>query len=92
MNVSLYQAAAAMNANARWQDMISENLSAGSTPGARSRDVVFSSVQAGPKFVIPSASTGINFTPGELKPTRNPLDFAVEGSGCRRLVAIFTFR
>ncbi len=81
MNVSLYQAAAAMNANARWQDMISENLAASSTPGARSRDVSFSSVQAGSKFVIPSASTGINFTPGELKSTGNPLDFGLEGKG-----------
>lgn len=81
MNVSLYQAAAAMNANARWQDMISENLAASSTPGARSRDVAFSSVQTGSKFVIPAANTGINFTPGELKSTGNPLDFALEGKG-----------
>ena len=28
MDVSLYQAAAAMNATARWQDLIAENLSA----------------------------------------------------------------
>ncbi|MFO1488103.1 MAG: flagellar hook-basal body protein [Verrucomicrobiota bacterium] len=81
MNVSLYQAAAAMNANARWQDMISENLASGSTIGARSRDVYFSSVPAGPQFVIPAPGTGINFTPGELKRTGNPLDFAIEGQG-----------
>ncbi len=81
MNVSLYQAAAAMNANARWQDLISQNLSAGSTPGARSRDVVFSSVQAGAKFVIPSANSSVNFQPGEIRPTNNPLDFALEGKG-----------
>src|SRR3954464_3122786 len=81
MNVSLYQAAAAMNANARWQDMISENLAASSTPGARSRDVSFSSVQSGSQFVIPSAGTSVNFQPGELKRTGNSLDFALEGKG-----------
>ncbi len=81
MNVSLYQAAAAMNANARWQDLISENLAAGSTPGARGRDVSFSSVQSSARFVIPAATTGIDFTPGVLKPTNNPLDFGLEGKG-----------
>ena len=81
MNVSLYQAAAAMNANTHWQDMITENLAVGSTPGARGREVSFSSVQAGSQFVIPAATTGIDFTPGEFKATGNPLDFALEGKG-----------
>src|ERR1700712_780934 len=81
MNVSLYQAAAGMNATARWQDMISENLAASSMPGGRSREVYISSAQAGSRFSIPAASIGINFEPGELKPTGNPLDFALEGKG-----------
>ena len=81
MNVSIYQAAAAMNASARWQDTISENLAASSVPGARSRDVSFSSVQSSSQFVIPSATTGVNFQPGEVKPTGNPFDFALEGKG-----------
>ena len=81
MNVSLYQAAAAMNANARWQDMISENLAASSISGGRGRDVSFSSVQAGSQFVIPAARTAVNFKPGELQPTNNPMDFALEGKG-----------
>ena len=70
-----------MNANARWQDLISENLGATAVPGSRARDVSFSSVQAGSQFVIPSPQVGINFQPGELKPTGNPLDFALEGKG-----------
>ena len=70
-----------MNANARWQDMVSENLASSSIPGARSRNVSFSSVQAGSQFVIPSANTAINFQPGELRTTGNPLDFALEGKG-----------
>jgi flagellar basal-body rod protein FlgG len=81
MNVSLYHAAAAMNANARWQDMVSENLAASSVPGGRGREISISSVQAGPRFVIPSASTALSFQPGESRSTGNPLDFALEGSG-----------
>jgi len=41
MDVSLYQAAAAMSATARWQDMIAENLSAASVPGARKQEMSF---------------------------------------------------
>jgi flagellar basal body rod protein FlgG len=81
MNVSLYQAAAGMNATARWQDMISENLAASSMPGGRSREAYISSMQAGSQFSIPAMSSGVNFQPGELKPTGNPLDFALEGKG-----------
>ena len=47
MNVSLVNAAAAMNANARWQEVISENLSASSVPGFRRQQVSFSAVAAG---------------------------------------------
>lgn len=81
MNVSLYQAAAAMNATARWQDLISENLASSAIPGARGREVAISSVQANPTFVIPSAGSGINFQPGEMRPTGNSMDMAIEGSG-----------
>jgi flagellar basal-body rod protein FlgF len=91
MNVSLYQAAAAMNAQSRWQEVITQNLASGSIPGFRKQDVSFSAVEAGLdptsrssnnlRYVIPSASTAINFQPGEIRATRNPLDFALEGSG-----------
>ena len=70
-----------MNANAQWQDMISDNLAAASMPGARSRDVSFSSVKTNSQFVIPAAQAGINFQPGALNPTGNPMDFALEGKG-----------
>jgi len=39
MNVSLYQAASAMTANSRWQDMISQNLAAGSIPGFKKQEL-----------------------------------------------------
>jgi flagellar basal-body rod protein FlgF len=89
MDVSLYQAAAAMNATERWQDMIAGNLSSASTAGARKRTISFSSVQAGvnssaagsANYPIPSANTTVNFQQGELRPTGSTMDFALEGSG-----------
>jgi len=91
MNVSLYQAAAALNANTRWQDVISENLSSASIPGFKKQDMTFSAVQAGlmPQasagqplnYVLPSASSATSFTPGELKFTGGPTDVAIDGSG-----------
>lgn len=91
MNVSLYQAAAAMNANARWQEMITENLAASSVPGYRKQEVTFSAVQAGlagaptatpnAKYVIPASNVSLNFQQGSLRATGAPLDFALEGTG-----------
>jgi flagellar basal-body rod protein FlgF len=91
MNVSLYQAAAAMNAQVRWQELITENLAAGTVPGFRKREVSFAAVEAGMdptaardgnmRYVIPTAIPGINFDNGELRPTGNPTDLAIEGPG-----------
>jgi len=87
MDVSLYQSAAAMNATERWQDMIAENLAASSVPGMRKQDITFASVEAsqgagagGLSCAIPTATSTLNFQPGELKPA-GPMDFAVEGKG-----------
>ena len=91
MEVSLYQAAAAMNATERWQELISENLGISSIPGARKQEVSFSAIQAGlasttsgsvtPGYVIPAASTVTNFSQGESHPTGNATDLALEGPG-----------
>lgn len=88
MDVSLYQAAAAMSATAKWQDLIAENLSAASVPGARKQEMSFSDVQAGVAAgtgragaFIPSGNAVTNFQPGELRSTGNPTDFALEGPG-----------
>jgi flagellar basal body rod protein FlgG len=91
MEVSLYQAAAAMNATAQWQDLISQNLATASIPGARKQEISFSDVQAGiasnlpgseqSNFYIPSASTVTSFKTGELCSTGNSMDFALEGPG-----------
>jgi flagellar basal-body rod protein FlgF len=91
MNVSLCQAAAAMNSSARWQEMIIQNLAAGPIPGYRKQDISFSAVQAGLdptsavpgglRYYIPAASIATNFQPGESRPTNNLTDFAIEGPG-----------
>ncbi len=80
-----------MNAQARWQDIISQNLSAGSIPGYRKREVSFSAVEAGfasgatngrqAVTVMPAAQVGTNFKMGEMRPTQNQFDFALDGPG-----------
>jgi len=91
MDVSLYSAAAAMNATERWQDMVADNLSSASIPGSRQKEISFSAVQAGlapaaadstaGSFVIPFAGAATNFKQGELKATNGNLDLALEGPG-----------
>ena len=80
-----------MNANVRWQELISENLAAASVPGARKQDISFSAVEAGmpagqlgaggERFVMPSARAAINFSQGEINPTGVNTDMAIEGPG-----------
>ena len=91
MNVSLYQAASALNANSRWQDAISENLAASSVPGYKKQNLSFSAVQAGLlnpaarvaglDAVMPRASMTTNFQQGTLRPTSEKTDLAIEGEG-----------
>src|SRR4051812_39817480 len=89
MNVSLFQAAAAMNANARWQEVISENISAGAIPGFKKQELSFSAVQAGlmptahgvQPTTMPKAGAATNFRQGELRATGGNTDVALEGPG-----------
>jgi flagellar basal-body rod protein FlgF len=91
VNVSLYQAAAAMSANARWQEVISENLASTNVPGFKKQDLTFEAVQAGlmqqpnldpsMHFTLPRATTATSFAPGELKSTGVDTDVAIEGKG-----------
>ena len=91
MDVSLYSAAAAMNATERWQDLVADNLSSASLPGARQQEISFTAVQAGmssaapgtagSSFEIPFAGSTTNFSQGELKATGDNLDVALEGPG-----------
>jgi len=91
MNVSLYQAAAALDANSRWQDVISDNLASSSVPGFRKQSLTTAAVQAGlmsadasgqPQFFsIPRTSVSISFKNGELDYTGNDKNAAIEGDG-----------
>jgi flagellar basal-body rod protein FlgF len=83
MNVSLYQAAAAMNASARWQDIISQNLASSSVPGFKKQDITFSAVQAaqGQGGLMPTTQSVTNFQQGQIRPTNVPTDVAIEGDG-----------
>jgi flagellar basal body rod protein FlgG len=88
MNVSLYQAAAAMNANLRWQEAVSNNLASCSIPGARKQEVSFSAVEAGVTqgvkgggVSVPSVTTSTNFEQGPLRSTSLPTDVGIEGPG-----------
>jgi len=76
MNVSLYQAAAALNANSRWQDVIADNLASSSVPGFKKQSLTTAAVQAGllsvnssasPQFFsVPKATVSTSFISGEL--------------------------
>lgn len=88
MNVSMYQAAAAMNVNTRWQEAISENLASSSIPGYKKQELSFGAVEAGMKagaasktVPVPRASVSTNFKAGDLKYTGAPTDLALEGKG-----------
>jgi flagellar basal-body rod protein FlgF len=94
MDISVYQAAAGMNASARWQEVIAENLAASQIPGFKKQEMSFSAVQSGfstrpgnaatgpaQRFAMPLAASSTNFQAGELHRTDGPTDFAIEGTG-----------
>jgi flagellar basal body rod protein FlgG len=93
VNVSLFQAAAALDANSRWQEIIADNLASSSVPGYKQQQLSQAAVQAGlmsasnmqnlPNFFsISSSSASTDFSAGELKYTgNNGTDVAIEGKG-----------
>jgi flagellar basal-body rod protein FlgF len=90
MDISLYQAAAAMNASSRWQEVISDNLASNQIPGFKKQDLSFSAVQArsqmssaslARRLAMPLAVATTNTQAGELRPTGVASDLALEGPG-----------
>lgn len=92
MNVSLYQAASALNANARWQEIISENMASASIPGYKKQELSFEAVRAGmlspnkafansQPVSLPATRTHLNFSAGDVRRTDGNTDFAIEGKG-----------
>ena len=85
-----------MAALERWQENVSQNISAAQTTGYRKRTIEFSTetageirpddkarlgVDGGMPAVFPKTSAGINFVSGETMPTRRELDLAIQGDG-----------
>ncbi len=92
MNISLYQAAAALNATTKWQEMIAENMSAAMIPGYKKNEVSFSAIAAGLMSassstpilgagLIPQSNLLTNFRPAQLRYTGIKTDFAIDGRG-----------
>ncbi len=91
MNIGMFQAAAAMNANSKWQDAIASNLAAGSVPGFKKNETSFEAVQAGMmsgggagasgSYMLPRSSMGVNWSNGEFRHTGVNTDVAIDGPG-----------
>jgi flagellar basal body rod protein FlgG len=90
VNVSLFQAGAALSANTRWQEVIAENLASGAMPVYKRQQLSMAAVQAGlmpggvsggqsSTFMVPKGTTTTNFTSGDMKSTGVPTDVAIEG-------------
>ena len=94
MNVSLFQAAAALEGNLQWQQVIAQNLAASSAPAFKRSDISFQTVQAGIlgagsnevmaqeiPTLLPSPQIAITFQQGTLQPTGDKMDMALQGPG-----------
>lgn len=92
MNVSLYQAASALDATSRWQEVISENLASSSVPGFRKQEIAFTATSAGMRpgvtpnpastpqqLAIPQARSVTSFLAGEMKLTGEKTHVAIDG-------------
>jgi flagellar basal-body rod protein FlgF len=94
VNISLYQAASALNANSRWQEVIAENMAATSVPGYKRQDVSFQAFAAGmvppgsettpvqgSVWAMPAGVTHTSFAPGEMRYTGQQTDVGISGGG-----------
>jgi flagellar basal-body rod protein FlgG len=92
MNVSMYQAAAALNANSRWQEVIAQNLASSSVPGYKKQQLSLEAIRSGlmpsgslnsagtPQFfTLPQATTSTNFMSGDMQYTGSKNDLAIQG-------------
>ena len=94
MNVSLYQAAAALEGSLQRQDVIAENLAAAGIPGFKRSQVGFHSVNAEMfsnaldsvnktelQYMLPRVTGYINFDQGNLMPSGDNNSLSVDGPG-----------
>ena len=94
MNVSLYQAAAALEGSLQRQDVIAENLAAAGIPGFKRSQVGFHSVNAEMfsnalgsvnktelQYMLPRVTGYINFNQGSLMPSGDNNSLSIDGPG-----------
>jgi flagellar basal-body rod protein FlgF len=94
VNISLFQAASALNANSRRQEVIAENMAASSVPGYKRQDVSFHAIEAGlvppgsqtaaaqqNVWSMPQGVTHTSFAPGEMRFTGVDTDVGIQGGG-----------
>ena len=94
MNVGSYTGAAALSAYEKWQEITSQNISAGTVPGYKKTDVSFSNILLdnpggtpntlrgqGADGSMPKISPVVGYAQGEIARTGNELDFAIQGPG-----------
>ena len=94
MNVSLYQAAAALEGSLQRQDVIAENLAAAGIPGFKRSQVGFHSVNAEMfsnalgsvnktelQYMLPRVTGYINFDQGSLMPSGDNNSLSIDGPG-----------
>ena len=87
-----------MDGNIKWQQMIAENLAAGSTPAFKKSEISFSTVVSGilgagsdtasaerNPTVLPKPAFATNFHQGSLEGTGSPADLALDGKGFLRV-------
>ena len=89
----MYQAAAALSANSRWQEVIAENMAASSVPGYKAQELSLEAAHAGlmppgslnstgtPQFfTLPKAITTTNFQGGDMEYVGDKYDVAIQGN------------
>lgn len=89
MNISLYQAAAALSAYSDWQETIAQNLAASSVPGYRKTEISLSNVPAGnlstssinSPSVLTKLNSSLNMSPGEIIANGDKTSVAIDGKG-----------
>ncbi len=96
MNIGVYQSAASLSALERWQDAVTQNISASQVSGFKRRTVQIDGQQSGELLyganmrpdqgdgraaIFPAVRYGVAFSAGEIQPTRRDLDFAIMGDG-----------
>jgi flagellar basal-body rod protein FlgF len=88
VNMSVSQAAGALDGYSKWQEIIAENLASASVPGFKRRDISFSSLQGAAAAgaisgtpAMPAAQAVTSFRPGDMRYTGVATDVAIESTG-----------